>query len=91
MTLVLVVICMLFHLECKGYSSPTHKHSGLQILTQVIITDITTLKWRGLVSALTSTPFIINGFISANVSTQVLEHTGWQWGCTYICLTPSLV
>ncbi|OBZ77205.1 Siderophore iron transporter 3 [Grifola frondosa] len=43
---------------------------GLQLLTQVIIADITTLKWRGLVSALTTSPFIINAFIGANISTQ---------------------
>ncbi|THH28555.1 hypothetical protein EUX98_g5621 [Antrodiella citrinella] len=55
-------------------------YTGLQLLTQVIIADITTLKWRGLVSALTSVPFIINGFIGANVSTSVLEHAGWRWG-----------
>ena len=37
--------------------------SGLQLLTSVIIADITTLKWRGLVSGLTSAPFIINAFV----------------------------
>ncbi|KAI0329355.1 drug:h+ antiporter [Cubamyces sp. BRFM 1775] len=54
--------------------------SGLQLLTQIIIADITTLKWRGLVSSLTSAPFIINAFIGSNVSTQVLEHSTWRWG-----------
>lgn len=56
-------------------------YTGLQLLTQVIIADITTLKWRGLVSALTSSPFIINAFIGANISTAVLEHSNWRWGC----------
>lgn len=54
---------------------------GLQLLTQIIIADITTLKWRGLVSSLTSTPFIINAFVGANISTGVLQHAGWRWGC----------
>ncbi|KAI0337328.1 drug:h+ antiporter [Trametopsis cervina] len=53
---------------------------GLQLLTQVIIADITTLKWRGLVSSLTASPFIINGFVGANISAAVLEHIGWRWG-----------
>jgi hypothetical protein len=53
----------------------------LQLLTQVIIADITTLKWRGLVSSLTSSPFIINAFVGANISSAVLEHIGWRWGC----------
>ncbi|TBU22782.1 drug:h+ antiporter [Dichomitus squalens] len=55
-------------------------YTGLQLLTSVIIADITTLKWRGLVSGLTSAPFIINAFIGSNVATQVLEHAGWRWG-----------
>ncbi|KAI0781782.1 drug:h+ antiporter [Abortiporus biennis] len=55
-------------------------YTGLQLLTQIIIADITTLKWRGLVSALTSAPFIINAFVGANISAQVLEHAGWRWG-----------
>ena len=55
--------------------------SGLQLLTQVIIADITTLKWRGLVSGLTSAPFIINAFVGANISAGVLKHAGWRWGC----------
>ena len=37
--------------------------SGLQLLTSVIVADITTLKWRGLVSGLTSAPFISNAFV----------------------------
>ncbi|KAG6814897.1 hypothetical protein H0H93_011822, partial [Arthromyces matolae] len=53
---------------------------GLQLLTQIIIADITTLKWRGLVSALISMPFIINAFIGANVSASVIAHAGWRWG-----------
>ncbi|KAG9225332.1 hypothetical protein CCMSSC00406_0006281 [Pleurotus cornucopiae] len=56
------------------------RHRGLQLLTQVIIADITTLKWRGLVSALMSTPFIINAFVGSNISTNILQNSGWRWG-----------
>ncbi|OCH87436.1 drug:h+ antiporter [Obba rivulosa] len=55
-------------------------YTGLQLLTQVVIADITVLKWRGLVSALMSAPFIINGFIGSNISSAVIEHAGWRWG-----------
>ncbi|KAI0367328.1 drug:h+ antiporter [Pilatotrama ljubarskyi] len=55
-------------------------YTGLQLLTQIIIADITTLKWRGLVSSLTSAPFIINAFIGSKVSTSMLEHSTWRWG-----------
>ncbi|KAK0471517.1 drug:h+ antiporter [Armillaria novae-zelandiae] len=55
-------------------------YTGLQLLTQIIIADITTLQWRGLVSGLMSLPFIINAFIGSNISTQVLNGAGWRWG-----------
>ncbi|TFK23755.1 ferrichrome-type siderophore transporter [Coprinopsis marcescibilis] len=55
-------------------------YTGLQLLTQVIIADITTLKWRGLVSGLMSLPFIINAFVGSNISTNVLQGVGWRWG-----------
>ncbi|KAI0742084.1 drug:h+ antiporter [Daedaleopsis nitida] len=55
-------------------------YTGLQLLTSVIVADITTLKWRGLVSALTSAPFIINAFVGSNVATSVITHSGWRWG-----------
>ncbi len=57
-------------------------YTGLQLLTSVVVADITTLKWRGLVSSLTSAPFIINAFIGSNVATSVLgpDKTGWRWG-----------
>ncbi|KAF7791098.1 hypothetical protein EIP86_002059 [Pleurotus ostreatoroseus] len=53
---------------------------GLQLLTAIIIADTTTLKWRGLVNALMAVPFIINGFVGANISTQVIENSTWRWG-----------
>ena len=64
--------------------------SGLQVLTQVIVADITTLKWRGLVSGLTSAPFIINAFVGSNVATQILERSGWRWGCQLSIHIPRL-
>ncbi|KAI0353438.1 drug:h+ antiporter [Trametes cingulata] len=53
---------------------------GLQLLTSVIIADITTLQWRGIVSGMTSLPFIFNAFIGSNVSNFFLEHLNWRWG-----------
>lgn len=57
-------------------------YTGLQLLTQIIIADITTLKWRGLVSALISLPFVVNAFIGSNISSDVIFGAGWRWGCT---------
>lgn len=43
---------------------------GLQLLTQIIIADITTLKWRAFVSSIMSAPFLVNGFVGANIATN---------------------
>ncbi|KAF8149148.1 drug:h+ antiporter [Crassisporium funariophilum] len=55
-------------------------YTGLQLLTQIIIADITTLKWRGFVSGMMSSPFIINAFVGSNISTNILNGAGWRWG-----------
>ncbi|KAI1784448.1 drug:h+ antiporter [Ganoderma leucocontextum] len=55
-------------------------YTGLPLLTSIIVADITTLKWRGLFTALIGAPFIINAFVGSNVATQVLERSGWRWG-----------
>ncbi|KAG6840370.1 hypothetical protein C0991_007145 [Blastosporella zonata] len=55
-------------------------YTGLQLLTQIIIADITTLKWRGLVLSLISMPFIINAFVGANISANIVTGAGWRWG-----------
>lgn len=55
--------------------------SGLQLLTSIILGDVTTLKWRGLAAGIFASPYIVNAFVGANVATGVLEHSTWRWGC----------
>jgi len=46
----------------------------------IIVADITTLQWRGFVTALLSLPFVINAFIGSNVSSAIVTGSGWRWG-----------
>ncbi|KAF8880998.1 drug:h+ antiporter [Infundibulicybe gibba] len=55
-------------------------YTGLQLLTQIIIADLTTLKWRGVVSSLVSLPFIVNAFVGSNISSAILKNASWRWG-----------
>jgi hypothetical protein len=64
--------------------------SGLQLLSQIIIADITSLRYRGMVSGLISAPFLVNGFISSNVYSSVYEHAGWRWGYGMLCVSQAL-
>lgn len=57
--------------------------AGLQLLTQVIVADFTSLKWRGVVSSLMSTPFIINAFVGSRIAASITTNNptnGWRWG-----------
>ncbi|KAF7323193.1 hypothetical protein HMN09_00099800 [Mycena chlorophos] len=64
--------------------------SGLQLLTQVVIADATTLKWRGVFISLNSLPFLFNAIIGSNISAAILEHAGWRWGYgMFIILIPA--
>ncbi|KAK6905574.1 hypothetical protein I203_106404 [Kwoniella mangroviensis CBS 8507] len=53
-------------------------YTGLQMLQQIVIADMTNLRWRGLVTGLVSAPFIINNFVSAEIAEGVLPN--WRWG-----------
>ncbi|KIM27656.1 hypothetical protein M408DRAFT_16535 [Serendipita vermifera MAFF 305830] len=57
--------------------------TGLQLLTQVIIADITSLRYRGLLSSLMSLPYIINAFVGSKIAASITTPNptnGWRWG-----------
>lgn len=53
-------------------------YTGLQMLQQIIVADMTTLRWRGLVGGLLTAPFIVNIFVSAEIASSVLPD--WRRG-----------
>lgn len=55
-------------------------HSGLNLVTEIIIADLSPLKWRGLATSLTSLPFVVNAFIGAEIVNAVLTRGSWRWG-----------
>lgn len=55
-------------------------YTGLQVLTAIIIADITTLKWRGIISSLSTTPFIVNAVLGSIISSWFIEHSTWRMG-----------
>ncbi|KZV89449.1 MFS general substrate transporter [Exidia glandulosa HHB12029] len=52
---------------------------GLDLVTDIIIADLTPLQWRGLVGSLTTSPYIINAYISGFI-VDGLGPDGWRWG-----------
>jgi hypothetical protein len=66
--------------------------SSLQLLNQILIADITTLRMRGLVNSLATVPFLVNAPIGAFVSAALLQQGRWRLGCKRsLCLQKALI
>lgn len=67
-------------------------YTGLQLLSVIVIADMTTLRWRGLSAALLSLPFVINCFVGAEIVNGILPNWRWGYGMFVIlvpvCLAP---
>lgn len=50
------------------------------LLVEVIIADTTSMRSRVFFSYIPATPFLINTWVSGNVSEAVLNATTWRWG-----------
>lgn len=55
-------------------------YTAIMLLIEVLIGDTTTLRNRVLFSFIPATPFLINTWISGNVTAAVLGVTTWRWG-----------
>ncbi|KAJ7183589.1 major facilitator superfamily domain-containing protein [Mycena filopes] len=66
-------------------------NTGIDMITSIIVADITSLQWRGFMQALYSSPFIITAFVAGNISTAISANTltGWRWGYgMFVILVP---
>ena len=63
-----------------GYITYCIGATGIQILNQIIVADITSSRWRGLANGLVNLPFMIIPWVSAFISDSALHNTGWRWG-----------
>jgi MFS transporter, SIT family, siderophore-iron:H+ symporter len=56
------------------------------LLVEVIIADITSLRSRLFFSYIPALPFLVNTWISGNVTAAVLGATTWKWGIGMWCI-----
>ncbi|KAH8601945.1 putative siderophore iron transporter [Bisporella sp. PMI_857] len=54
--------------------------AGLDLTNDIIVADLTPLEWRGFVSSLLSTPFIINTWFAGKIVSAVRDAGNWRWG-----------
>lgn len=63
-----------------GYIIYCIGQTGMQILNQIIVADITSSRWRGLANGLVNLPFMIIPWCSAFIVDSALANIGWRWG-----------
>lgn len=54
--------------------------SGLDLINDIIVADLTTLQWRGFASSMLSTPFIINTWFAGKIVGALSGPEDWRWG-----------
>merc|ERR1712093_119608 len=96
---ICIAACSDIHTYAAGAIIYYVGYASLQILIQIIIADVTNLRWRGLMSSLTSVWFFVNAFVSANIAQGILRPhlsdegvlvtDSWVWGyAMFIILIP---
>ncbi|KAF2813544.1 siderochrome-iron transporter-like protein Sit1 [Mytilinidion resinicola] len=71
-------------------------YTSILVLVEIVIADITFLEDRLLFSYIPTLPFLINAWVSGNISTAVLGVTTWRWGVgmfaiIYTCVSIPLI
>lgn len=54
-------------------------NTGIDLVTHILMADISPLKWRGFMTALPASPYIINAFIAGYI-VDGLGEDNWRWG-----------
>ncbi|KAE8155087.1 MFS general substrate transporter [Aspergillus avenaceus] len=54
--------------------------SGLDLINDIIVADLTPLEWRGFASSMLSTPFIINTWFAGQIVDAIDRRGQWRWG-----------
>lgn len=55
-------------------------YSGVQLILEVTLADMSNLNWRLFASFIPALPFIINTWVSGNIFTAMYPKHSWSWG-----------
>ncbi|EJD06330.1 MFS general substrate transporter [Fomitiporia mediterranea MF3/22] len=65
--------------------------TGVQLLVEIIIADVTSLRNRLFLSYIPATPYLINAWVSGNLASSILVRSTWRWGVgMFAILLPAL-
>ncbi|KAF3484204.1 MFS siderochrome iron transporter MirB [Arthroderma uncinatum] len=54
--------------------------TGILLLVEVLIADVTSLRSRLIFNYIPAAPFLINTWVSGDITNAVINHSTWQWG-----------
>ncbi|KAI9271902.1 major facilitator superfamily domain-containing protein, partial [Phascolomyces articulosus] len=69
-------------------------YTGLQMVTSVVLADVTTLRYRAFAAGVMNVPWILNTFVGSLIAESMLSNGNWRWGYGMfvimfpICLIP---
>ncbi|THC97961.1 hypothetical protein EYZ11_002531 [Aspergillus tanneri] len=69
-----------FDTYAGGYVLYSVGQAGTAILNATVISDISSMRWRGFVYNILYVPFLITPWVSAFIVDSVVSGIGWRWG-----------
>ncbi|KAL3458284.1 putative transporter [Aspergillus heterothallicus] len=69
-----------FNTYAGGYVFYSLGQAGTSILNSTIVSDLSSMRWRGFVYNILYVPFLITPWISAFIVDSVVNGIGWRWG-----------
>lgn len=69
-----------FNTYAGGYVFYSIGQAGTAILNATVVSDISSMRWRGFVYNILYVPFLVTPWISAFIVDSVVNGIGWRWG-----------
>lgn len=69
-----------FNTYAGGYVFYSIGQAGTAILNATVVSDISSMRWRGFVYNILYVPFLITPWVSAFIVDSVVNGIGWRWG-----------
>ncbi|KAL2823831.1 major facilitator superfamily domain-containing protein [Aspergillus cavernicola] len=69
-----------FDTYAGGYVFYSLGQAGTAILNSTIVSDISSMRWRGFAYNILYLPFLITPWVSAFIVESVVDGIGWRWG-----------
>ncbi|KKK25239.1 siderochrome-iron transporter [Aspergillus rambellii] len=79
-----------FSTYAGGYVFYAIGQAGTAILNSTIVSDLSSMRWRGFMYNILYVPFLITPWVSAFIVDSVVNGIGWRWGIAGLILNEQL-